>query len=84
MLKSKSDFSRPRLVAHRRYREIDFVTIVRIEVGHRQGARHLRLGGREHPPRSKVRGCGVGDVKFMLENKSFGGKCGDLNASSLH
>jgi transglutaminase-like putative cysteine protease len=28
----------------------------------------------------KVRGCGVGDVKFMLENKSFGGKCGDLNA----
>jgi transglutaminase-like putative cysteine protease len=29
---------------------------------------------------AKVRGCGVGDVKFMLENKSFGGKCGDLNA----
>ena len=28
----------------------------------------------------KTRGCGVGDVKFMLENKSFGGKCGDLNA----
>ncbi|MBL8519408.1 MAG: transglutaminase domain-containing protein [Betaproteobacteria bacterium] len=28
----------------------------------------------------KVRGCGVGDVKFMLENKSYGGKCGDLNA----
>jgi transglutaminase-like putative cysteine protease len=28
----------------------------------------------------KVRGCGVGDVKFMLENNSFGGKCGDLNA----
>ncbi len=28
----------------------------------------------------KVRGCGVGDVKYMLENKSFGGKCGDLNA----
>src|SRR5258706_3660765 len=28
----------------------------------------------------KVRGCGVGDVKFMLENNSYGGKCGDLNA----
>ncbi|MDE2599902.1 MAG: transglutaminase domain-containing protein [Rhodocyclaceae bacterium] len=27
----------------------------------------------------KVRGCGVGDVKAMLENKSFGGKCGDIN-----
>jgi transglutaminase-like putative cysteine protease len=28
----------------------------------------------------KTRGCGVGDVKFMLENKSYGGKCADLNA----
>jgi transglutaminase-like putative cysteine protease len=28
----------------------------------------------------KVRGCGVGDVKFMVENKAWGGKCGDLNA----
>jgi transglutaminase-like putative cysteine protease len=28
----------------------------------------------------KTRGCGVGDVKFMLENKAFGGKCADLNA----
>jgi transglutaminase-like putative cysteine protease len=28
----------------------------------------------------KVRGCGVGDVKTMLENKSYGGKCADLNA----
>jgi transglutaminase-like putative cysteine protease len=27
----------------------------------------------------KVRGCGVGDVKTMLETKSFGGKCADLN-----
>lgn len=27
----------------------------------------------------KVRGCGTGDVKAMLENKSFGGKCGDIN-----
>jgi transglutaminase-like putative cysteine protease len=27
----------------------------------------------------KVRGCGVGDVKAMLENQSFGGKCGDIN-----
>jgi transglutaminase-like putative cysteine protease len=28
----------------------------------------------------KVRGCGVGDVKFMVENQAWGGKCADLNA----
>lgn len=28
----------------------------------------------------KVRGCGVGDIKAMLETKSLGGKCADLNA----
>ena len=28
----------------------------------------------------KTRGCGVGDIKFMLENKALGGKCADLNA----
>src|SRR6188768_1379458 len=28
----------------------------------------------------KTRGCGVGDVKFMLENNAMGGKCADLNA----
>lgn len=28
----------------------------------------------------KVRGCGWGDIKSMLETKNFGGKCGDLNA----
>jgi transglutaminase-like putative cysteine protease len=28
----------------------------------------------------KTRGCGNGDVKFMLESKDFGGKCADLNA----
>ena len=28
----------------------------------------------------KTRGCGVGDIKFMLENKAMGGKCADLNA----
>ena len=27
----------------------------------------------------KVRGCGVGDVKSMLETQNFGGKCGDIN-----
>jgi transglutaminase-like putative cysteine protease len=26
-----------------------------------------------------TRGCGVGDIRFMLESKSFGGKCADLN-----
>ena len=28
----------------------------------------------------KTRGCGVGDIKFMVENKTWGGKCADLNA----
>jgi transglutaminase-like putative cysteine protease len=27
----------------------------------------------------KVRGCGTGDIKTMLETQNFGGKCGDLN-----
>ncbi|NDP60476.1 MAG: transglutaminase domain-containing protein, partial [Oxalobacteraceae bacterium] len=29
---------------------------------------------------AKVRGCGVGDIKSMLESNNLGGKCGDLNA----
>jgi len=28
----------------------------------------------------KVRGCGRGDIKAMLETHSFGGKCADINA----
>jgi transglutaminase-like putative cysteine protease len=28
----------------------------------------------------KTRGCGVGDIKFMLDNKALSGKCADLNA----
>ena len=28
----------------------------------------------------KTRGCGVGDIKAMLETKNLGGKCADLNA----
>ena len=28
----------------------------------------------------KTRGCGIGDVKFMIENNAMGGKCADLNA----
>ncbi len=27
-----------------------------------------------------VRGCGVGDIRFMLESNDLGGKCADLNA----
>ncbi|CAN5243184.1 transglutaminase family protein [soil metagenome] len=27
----------------------------------------------------KVRGCGTGDIKAMLETRNFGGKCGDIN-----
>ncbi|MEY2667818.1 MAG: hypothetical protein RJA59_456 [Pseudomonadota bacterium] len=29
---------------------------------------------------AKTRGCGVGDVRFMLENRALSGKCADLNA----
>ena len=28
----------------------------------------------------KTRGCGVGDIRFMLESRNLGGKCADLNA----
>src|SRR6202051_816925 len=28
----------------------------------------------------KTRGCGGGDIRFMLESKDLGGKCADLNA----
>jgi transglutaminase-like putative cysteine protease len=28
----------------------------------------------------KTRGCGTGDIRFMLEAKDLGGKCADLNA----
>ena len=28
----------------------------------------------------KVRGCGIGDIKAMLETGNMGGKCGDINA----
>jgi len=27
-----------------------------------------------------VRGCGIGDIRFMLESNNLGGKCADLNA----
>jgi transglutaminase-like putative cysteine protease len=28
----------------------------------------------------KTRGCGVGDIRFMLESRELGGKCADLNS----
>jgi transglutaminase-like putative cysteine protease len=28
----------------------------------------------------KTRGCGTGDIRFMLESRDLGGKCADLNA----
>jgi transglutaminase-like putative cysteine protease len=28
----------------------------------------------------KTKGCGVGDIRFMLESRDLGGKCADLNA----
>jgi transglutaminase-like putative cysteine protease len=29
---------------------------------------------------ASVKGCGVGDIRFMLESQNLGGKCADLNA----
>jgi transglutaminase-like putative cysteine protease len=29
---------------------------------------------------AKTRGCGVGDIRYMLESKDLGGKCADLNS----
>src|SRR5262249_33317916 len=28
----------------------------------------------------KTRGCGIGDIRFLLESKDLGGKCADLNS----
>jgi transglutaminase-like putative cysteine protease len=28
----------------------------------------------------KTRGCGIGDIRFMLDSRDLGGKCADLNA----
>lgn len=28
----------------------------------------------------KTRGCGIGDIRFMLESRDLGGKCADINA----
>ena len=46
----------------------------------REGARDLRVDRGQHVPQPKTRGCGVGDIRFMLESKDLGGKCADLNA----
>jgi hypothetical protein len=31
-------------------------------------------------PKPRTRGCGVGDIKAMLESKAMNGRCADLNA----
>ena len=46
----------------------------------REGARDLRMDRRQYVPRSETRGCGIGDIRFMLESRDLGGKCADLNA----
>ena len=46
----------------------------------RQGARALRMGGREHLPQRQDAGCGVGDVSWMIKTGNLNGKCADLNA----
>ena len=45
----------------------------------------MRLRGRygmidQCPRDPKVRGCGVGDIRPMLETGDLGGKCADINA----
>jgi transglutaminase-like putative cysteine protease len=32
---------------------------------------------------AQTRGCGLGDIRFMLESKDLGGKCADLNALTV-
>ena len=40
----------------------------------------LRVGRGNHFRDPKIRGCGRGDIRFMLESGDMGGKCADLNA----
>jgi transglutaminase-like putative cysteine protease len=49
--------------------------------GHPEQARALYEWVVENTFRDpKTRGCGIGDIKTMLETKNLGGKCADLNA----
>ena len=42
--------------------------------------RDLRMDRGEHFRDPAVKGCGTGDIRWMLETGSLGGKCADLNA----
>ena len=47
----------------------------------RQGARHLRMGRREHLPRCRRHAAAAsGDIAAHAESGNLGGKCADLNA----
>jgi hypothetical protein len=46
----------------------------------RKSAKALRLDRANTYREPKVRGCGEGDIKTMLETGNLGGKCADLNA----
>ena len=57
-------------------------TIVKgVRGGHLEQARAIYEWVVENTFRDpKTRGCGIGDIKTMLETNNFGGKCADLNA----
>jgi len=57
-------------------------TIVKgVRGGHHEQARAIYEWVVENTFRDpKTRGCGIGDIKTMLETKNLGGKCADLNA----
>ena len=56
-----------------------FETFTRLEITQPMGAVYeWVVENTERNP--KARGCGVGDIKAMLERKALNGKCADLNA----
>jgi len=56
-------------------------TITRTCTGDTQKARAIYQWIVENTYRNpKTRGCGIGDIRFLLESRDLGGKCADLNA----
>lgn len=55
------------------------IDIAKNAKGCREGTSNLRMDRRQHLRNPKTRGCGVGDIRFLLESRDLGGKCADLN-----
>jgi transglutaminase-like putative cysteine protease len=62
-------------------RETAQTIIKKVRGGHHEQARAIYEWVVENTFRDpNTRGCGLGDIKTMLETKNLGGKCADLNA----